>query len=209
MPTGRRMAAIVALGVALTILPFLPLADGSASADTVPYELYCPRSPVGNLVLNDVQTTGTLTPSSLAIGQRFSITNYQTTLLLPNEIVSAAAALGNSVISGTLTTTVHVTGVVRPASLQSSPQSFGVPIPSPIPSSGVTISVPAGPVGPFTARRDAITASVKSPTRLTLNISGSSLTLHCRTYQNNALPTGVVRRPPNRYPITPVIARSP
>lgn len=201
------MAAMVALGAGLILLPFVPLSGGSASADTAPYELYCPGTPVGRLVMNDVQTTGTMVPASPSEGQRFSITDYQTTIPLPIDIVAAAAALGNSVISGTVTSSIHVLGA-RPTKTKVSNQPYSVPIPSPVPTSSLTIAAPARAVGPFTAKRSGITISVESPTRITLVVAGSNLNLRCRSYRDNALPTGITRGAPSSYPTTPVIARS-
>ena len=36
----------------------------SAFADSSAYELFCPGTPVGNIVLNGVITTGTITPAA-------------------------------------------------------------------------------------------------------------------------------------------------
>lgn len=207
MPTHRRMAAIVALGMAPTVLPFLPLSGGSASADTVPYELYCPRTPVGNIVMNDVHTTGTMVPASPTKGQRFTVSNYQTTIPLPIDFVGAAAALGNSVISGTVTSSLHVLGA-RPMNVKIAHQSYSVPIPSPLPESDLSIAPPARSLGPFTAKRSGITVSMKSATRMTMDIAGSNLNLRCTAYPNNASPTGIVGSGPSISPITPVIAES-
>ena len=203
----RRMAALVVLGMALTVFPFLPSSGGSASADTVPYELYCPRTPVGNIVMNDVQTTGTMVPTHPTKGQRFSISNYQITIPLPIEIVGAAAALGNSVISGSVTSSIHVVGA-RPMNVKIARQTYSVPIPSPLPESDLSIAAPVRGIGPFTAKRLGITVTIKSATRLTMNISGSSLNVHCTSYPNNSSPSGIVEGGPSVSPITPVIAES-
>jgi hypothetical protein len=207
MPTRRRMAAIVALGISLTILPFLPLSGGSASAATVPYELYCPRTPVGNIVMNDVETNGTMVPADPTRGQRFTISNYQTTIPLPVEIVGAAAALGNSVISGIVTSSVHVARA-RPMIVKIAHQAYSVPIPSPLPESDLNIGAPAQGIGPFTAKHSGVTVSMGSVTRMTMSISGSNLYLNCKAYSNNSSPTGIVQRGPNGSPIAPVIAES-
>ncbi len=204
------VAVVAAFGSALSLLVSLgPLSGGAASADTVAYELYCPRSQVGNLALNDVTTTGTMTPAMPARGQSFSITDYQERFSLPLDVVGAAAALGNTVISGTFASTVHVTGAT-PATIQTSARSFSVAIPSPLPTSGLSIVVPVPPtaIGRFTAKGRKIAAYQKGPTKLTLSLSGSVLTLRCRAYKNNALPTGIVAHAPGRYAITPVIARN-
>ena len=123
-----------------------------AFADSSPFELYCPGTPVGNIVLNGVVTTGTITPASPASGTQFNLTNYQSTVSLPASIVSAAAALGNSAIAGTATLKVDATGAT-PASVAAPPITINAPIPSPVPSTGLSLVLPstAGTVGPFTA----------------------------------------------------------
>ena len=63
-----------------------------------PYELFCPQTPVGDIVLNEVTTTATLSPPDPSPGQQFSVTNYQSQVPLPASIASAAAALGNTSI---------------------------------------------------------------------------------------------------------------
>jgi hypothetical protein len=207
--TRKRRSVIVALGSSLAFVLIVPLLGGSASADTAAYELYCPGSPIGNLVINNVITTGTMSPSAPARGHAFSITGYQTVFSIPAEIAEAAQALGNTVMAGTYSSYVHVTGA-KPATIQSAVSSFSVPIPNTVPNSGLQIAVPvsAASVGRFTARGHTITAFVKSPTRLTLSISGSTLRLRCRSYRNNALQSGISRRAPNSYRTTPVIARN-
>ncbi len=86
--------AALSLGFAMVIASLAQDSGVPAFADSSTYELYCPGTPVGNIVLNGVVTTGTITPDSLAPGQQFNLTNYQSTVLLPSSIVSAAAALG-------------------------------------------------------------------------------------------------------------------
>jgi hypothetical protein len=207
MPTHRRIAASVALGVALIVLPFLPLTGGSASADTIAYELYCPGTPVGNLVMNGVHTTGTVVPASPTMGQRFTISNFQTTIPLSIDIVGAAAALGNSVISGKVRSSVHMVGA-RLTNVKIAHQAYSVPIPSPLPESALIIAARTRSIGPFRAKRSGITVSMNPATRLTMNISGSNLKLNCQSYPDNTLPTGIVGSGPRSKPITPVVAQS-
>ena len=76
---GRRVAAAMVAGMGTAsggVLLALAAPAGTASADTPPYELYCPGTPVGNIVLNDVVTTGTITPTAPASGQQFNLTHY-------------------------------------------------------------------------------------------------------------------------------------
>src|SRR5579862_987096 len=65
----------------------------SAFADSTPYELFCPGTPVGSIALNGVVTTASITPASPASGGQFSVSNYQTTVNLPAAIVTAEQAL--------------------------------------------------------------------------------------------------------------------
>ncbi|HEY5026604.1 MAG TPA: hypothetical protein VII76_16635, partial [Acidimicrobiales bacterium] len=103
-----------------------------AFADSSAYEVYCPGTPVGNIALNGAITTGTITPASPATGSTFNLTNNGTTVVLPTAIVSAAAALGNSAITGSATLKVDATGAT-PASLAAPPITINAPIPSPVP----------------------------------------------------------------------------
>jgi hypothetical protein len=183
--------------------------QSAASAQPVsgPYELYCPGTPVGNIALNDVVTTGTLSPSDPSAGQTFSLTGYQTTVTLPSAIVSAAAALGNSAIVGTASTTVDVIGAT-PATTPVGPIDINAPIPSPVPGNGLELALPSTPdtLGPFTATSSAITIEEDPSASLSLDVSGSTLNLTCDAYPNNSAATGIVSGAPGGSPITPVIA---
>ncbi len=178
-----------------------------AYADSTPYELYCPHTPVGNFVFNDVVTSGTMTPPDPGAGGTFQLTDYQTTLVLPSSLVGAAAALGDTDMSGTSITQVHATGA-SPSAAPQSTGSFDVPIPSPVPDQGIVIHVPtsSATVGPFTASGENITLTQDKRTRLTLEVSGSALVLNCTAHRNHSEPTGIVRSAPYTPPIAPVIA---
>jgi len=179
----------------------------SAFADSSPYELYCPGTPVGNIALNGVVTTGTITPASPAAGTQFNLTNYQSTVSLPSAIASAAAALGNSAIVGTATLKVDATGAT-PASVAGPPVTINAPIPSPVPATGVSLVLPSTPgsVGPFTASGGAISLTVDPAIALGLVVSGSTLNLTCTPYPNNAVASGIVAAAPTSPKASPVIA---
>jgi hypothetical protein len=178
-----------------------------AFADSSAYELYCPGTPVGNIVLNGVVTTGTITPASPASGGQFNLTNYQSTVSLPTSIVSAAAALGNSAIVGMATLKVDATGAT-PASIAAPPITINAPIPSPVPATGLSLVLPstAGTVGPFTASGGAISLTVDPAVALSLTVSGSNLALTCTPYPNNSAATGIVQAAPTAAKASPVIA---
>jgi hypothetical protein len=206
---GRAICVRSAAGIFLGLSTLAVATIASpAFANTSPYELYCPGSPVGNLVLNGVVTSGTISPADPAPGTPFHVTGYQTTLTLPNSIVSAAAALGNTDIAGTATTRIDANGAT-PSSIAHGTMAFDVPIPMSIPDQGLTIDLPpsATTLGPLTASSTDMTISVGGPTTLTLNVSGSSLALNCIAYPNDSATTGIVRGRPRAKPALPVIAR--
>ena len=180
---------------------------GGASADTAPYELYCPGTPVGDISLNDVVTSGTISPSSLNVGDQFSVTNYQTSVNLPAQLASAAASLGNTDISGQATTQLDATGA-SPATMGSGTLNFDVAIPSAIPDNGLTLAVPSTPVtlGPFTATGTSISIAEDSSATLSLVVSGAALALTCTAYPNDSVPTGISTTTPTASPISPVLA---
>ncbi len=181
-----------------------------AFADSAAYELYCPGTPVGTIVLNDVVTTGTLTPASPASGQAFTITNYQTKVTIPYSIASAAAALGNTAIMGTATGKLDAVSGATPSSVTGSALSFNQPLPTPVPQSGIQLLVPATPgtVSGFTASGGQVSIAQDSATSLTLTVSGAPLTLTCTAYPNNSSTTGIGGAKPSAATISPVIATS-
>ena len=181
----------------------------SAFADSSAYELFCPGTPVGNIGLNGVITTGTITPASPAAGQQFNLTNWATTVNIPMAIANAAAALGNSAIAGTATTKIDATGATPP-SISSGTLTINAPLPSPVPAAGINLNLPspAATIGPFTASGGAITLTVDPAISLTLVVSGSNLNLTCKPYPNNTTPSGIVPSTPTATPASPVIATS-
>ena len=66
--TGRHHLAVRSGGAALALCASVlvvvtsPEFVSPAFADSAPYELYCPGTPVGDIALNDVVTTGTVSP---------------------------------------------------------------------------------------------------------------------------------------------------
>ncbi len=205
---GVRVGSVF-LAMSFTIV-LIVSAQGTGSpafASTVPYELYCPGTPVGNIVFNDVVTSGTISPSNPAPGETFQVTGYQTTLELPSAIAGAAQALGNSDISGTATSQIDVRGA-SPSSASSGIATFDVPIPSPIAARGMELTFPnpAETIGPFTASEPEISVTQDKDATLTLVVSGSTLALNCIAYKNKSESSGIVSSSPSTRPIFPVIA---
>ncbi|HUA95639.1 MAG TPA: hypothetical protein VMB82_08935, partial [Acidimicrobiales bacterium] len=210
--TAGRLALAGLISVSLGLVAIVGgLVSGSgqpAFADTNPYELFCPSTPVGDIALNDVVTSGTISPSAPSGGGEFNLTNFQSQVSIPAQIVSAAAALGNSAITGTATVGVDATGA-SPSTISAGTLTINSPIPSPVPSSGLQLSLPTTPatIGPFTAGSSGtISLTVDPNVSLTLDVSGSNLSLTCNPYPNNAEATGIVSSAPSVSEAAPVIA---
>jgi len=182
-----------------------------ASATTsTSYELYCPGTPIGNVVMNSVVTSGTITPVRAASHHHFTVTGYQISVPFPQSFVAAAAALGNKAIRGTATTTLDASGAT-PSSVTRSSLHFATPIPTPLPTEGLIVHVPnrAKTIGVFTASGGKIAVSQDEHVTLRWLISGSRLNLACTSYPNNSAPTGITDAAPVANPIAPLIATSP
>ena len=210
----RRLGAIVLLGavggtMAVAASALVESAP-SAFADTAPFELYCPGTPVGTIVLNGAVVTGKISPAAPASGTQFNLTGFQTTVTLPAAIAQATQALGNTAVQGSAGATVQATGAT-PASIATGDIAFNATIPNPIPASGLALAIPATPqnVGPFTATGGAVTLSLGSTASLKVSVTPGSppLALSCKAYANNAIPTsGITSSTPPGSPITPQIA---
>jgi hypothetical protein len=179
------VAAIAAAGMWAVVESAAP-----AFADSQPYELYCPGTPVGNVVINDVVTTATISPANPSAGQQFNVTNYQTKLTLVSQIAKTAAAIQPN-IQGTATATLDASGAT-PATQQVPPVTINTPIPNGG-TNGVPLALPATPesVGPFTASSGAVTISQDKTAQLTLTINGSPIKTTCTAYPNDSNPTGL------------------
>ena len=205
---GTAGFALLLLGTAI-IVSVGAQTSASALAASGPYELYCPGTPVGNVVLNDATTSGTLSPAAPTSGQQFSLTGYQTVVNLPASLASAAGAIQPN-LEGSATAQVDATGAT-PATTSVGPLDFNVPIPSPVPTNGVGLSLPSTPqtVGPFTATSSDIAIQEDPSASLSLTISGSPLALTCTAYPNDSVtPSGITTTAPTASPIAPVIAAS-
>jgi hypothetical protein len=183
------------------------LSSPASATTSAPYELYCPGTPVGDIVINDVVTSGDISPSAPASGDQFSVTNFQTALTIPSSLASAAAALGSRFIKGTATSTINASGAT-PSSVFRSALRFHTRIPSPVPEAGVLIHFPVrkGQIGDFTATGGPITISQGGPTTLRWEVAGSTLTLACTAYPNDSEQSGITDTGPTTNPISPVIA---
>jgi hypothetical protein len=206
---GRRivLATMPLVAGCATIVGVLVPRAPAAFADSQPFEEYCPGTPVGDIALNNATATATITPASPASGQQFNVTNFQVTVNLPSNIVGAAAALGNSAITGQAIAQIDATGAT-PANIKSSPYPINAPIPSPVPAAGLNLLLPATPttVGPFTASGGPITLTLDSSAQISVTVSGSSLNLTCTAYPNNTVPSGIVTAKPTGSATAPQLA---
>jgi len=163
---------------------------------------------VGSIALNDAVTSATLAPTAPSAGQSFTLTGYQTVVNLPASLASAAAAVSpGQPLAGSATAQIDASG----ATPAKTPQqlTFSVPFPSPIPASGVSLSLPATPatVSGFTATSGAITIQEDASASLSLTVAGSALALTCTAYPNDDIATsGITTATPTGSPIAPVIA---
>ncbi len=180
---------------------------GTPTTVTGAYELYCPGTPVGDVVLNDAVTSATLSPAAPAVGQSFTLTGYQTVVNLPSSLADTAASLQPN-LEGSATAQIDATGAT-PATTPEGPLDFNVPIPSPSPTQGWPCRCPstAATVSGFTATGAQITIQEDSSASLTLTISGAPLSLTCTAYPNDTVtPSGITTSTPSASPIAPVIA---
>ena len=67
---GRAVAAVITglVGGCGGMFALFAASATPAFADSSAYELYCPGTPVGNIALNGVVTTGTITPAVTGVG---------------------------------------------------------------------------------------------------------------------------------------------
>ena len=171
------------------------------------YELYCPGTPVGNVVLNDAMTSATVSPAAPKPGQSFSVTGYQTVVNLPASLASAAGALQPD-LTGSASTQIDASGAT-PAKTPQGPFNFDVTIPNPVPDTGVALSLPNTPstISGFTATSGAITIQQDASASLSLTVAGNALALTCTAYPNNSVtPSGITTDAPTASPLAPVIA---
>ncbi len=224
---GRRKAVITrvallgasALLLGASMLTASLIIGGEASpafADTAPYELYCPGTPIGNIVFNDVVTTGTLSPANPS-GTFFSIAGFQVQLNLPADVVSVLQAMGATAVTGSYTTPLGGTLTGTPAG----PYTFDVPIPASVPSSGLAVDIPASPTfvpgglePPETIPPDDpippsnASISIGNPS-ITFDLPGGPSTVTCNVFPDDSIATsGITTQAPTATTIAPVLAQA-
>ena len=176
--SSRRGRAVAAVVVGLVgsggVFALFAASAPSAFADSSPYELYCPGTPVGNIALNNVVTTGTITPAAPASGATFNLTNYQSTVS-PAELDRVRRRR-----PGELGDRGH--GHAEGRRHRRHPGERRRPAPSPstrpsrarCPPTGLSLTLPSTPgtVGPFTASGGAISLTVDPAISLALERVG-------------------------------------
>ena len=212
--TSQVSSTTVSSTTTTTTLPTTPTSQSSTTTTassvriTGPYELYC-IFPLKNVVLNDVTTSATTTPTNPTIGEQFNVT-YQTFINIPQSFLTPTQPLQPQ-LEGTATFQVDASGAM-PGTTSVGAFDFDVTIPSPVPSDGIDLSLPTSPetVGPFTATSSHITIRQDTNTTLTVDAgpgSASPLTLACSSYPNDTNPTsGSTSATPSGPTIYPIIA---
>ena len=209
MPSG----SATGIPPGLPISPVVAFAGSSppppaTSAVTGPYELYCPHTPVGDLVFNGVTTSASITPSTLSAGDQFEVTNYETDIPVPSGAVSAAAGLGNDSFDGLAASDVDAYGAT-PSQVATGSMGFDLPIPNPVPTSALQLEIPSSPTtaGPFTASAGPITIAQDQSMLVVAELSGKAFKMSCTAFPNDSIATsGSTNTPPSATPIRPVIA---
>lgn len=111
-PIEPIIAVASASGTPVTTTPTVPTGPPGTGDQTpgAPYEMYCPGTPVGDIAVNDVVTTGSISPTSLNEGDSFQVNNLQTQFTIPQSVAQQAEDLGLSSLSGDLSFFLDVTG---------------------------------------------------------------------------------------------------
>ncbi|HTT85758.1 MAG TPA: GDSL-type esterase/lipase family protein [Acidimicrobiales bacterium] len=209
------------LGVSfVTVSLLLGSSTPPAFADTAPYELYCPSTPVGNIVLNDVVTTGTLSPANPS-ARPFSVAGFQVQLTLPPSVVSALQAQGATSITGTYGSQLLPGGSTQGEPATAGPLAFDVAIPSPVPTSGLPVDIPSSPttvngffatpetIGPDQPVPPSDVSVALGPPTLTVSLPSGPFTVTCANYANDAIATsGITTQAPVGTPFAPTISQS-
>ncbi|HVA04707.1 MAG TPA: hypothetical protein VMU64_13305, partial [Acidimicrobiales bacterium] len=212
---------VMSSGLAQAIPPGLPISPVIAAAGSVPtpttvpagavtgpYELYCPHTPVGDLVFNDVTTSATISPGTLSAGNQFQVSGYQTDIPIPVGAVTAAVGLGNGSFDGLAASSVDAYGAT-PSQVPTGSMGFDVPIPNPVPSSGLALDIPSSPttVGPFTATGGPVTIAQDQSVLVVAKLSSKAFKMSCTAFPNDSIATsGSTSTPPAATPIRPIIA---
>ena len=95
---GIAGATALLAGSAMLVDAGVQALTAPAFADSGQFELFCTGSPVGNIALNDVVISGSLSPASPAAGQQFSLVGVQAQVPVPADVtvISAYAAQSRS-----------------------------------------------------------------------------------------------------------------
>lgn len=157
-------------------LGFASPAGAAVSTATINYACTFPILGAETLAVTITETA----PSSVTPGQSFSLTDVQSTTVLPSSLVSTLTLLGSSV-SGTVTTFDVDATNATPATLNAAatPISFGpVTLTS---GDSATIVAPSTPetVGPFTAGSSGTIAITPGDLDMTTVLGGNSYAVTC------------------------------
>ena len=189
-------------------------AKGPGTQLTGPYQLYCPATQIGDVVLNGATSVATMDPPNPTAGSTFEVKGYQTTVVLPAALAGAAAGLNNGHLSGTAQATINVAGATPP-SVSSGTLSFDLTIPSdnqnPV---DLVLPTTAADLGQFKATSSGITVTQDAGVSLSIDVPMSNpIALTCTSFPNNTADTQPppddsmgTTEPPISQSINPVIA---
>lgn len=178
------------------------------------YELYCPATAFGDVVIS-ATTTATLSPAHPHGDQKFYVKAVQEKITFAQGLAQGLASL--TALLGTASLVLQTAGAT-PASLATPVYQFTITLPKKAPAAGFKFSVPAAagaPIGPFTASAAKVAVSVSKSQKLTLSLDAKGqqpFPLSCTSF-----PTGTAKtkpgepwagagQPPATEAIAPVIA---
>lgn len=215
-----RGTAIVAVTLMVTAWPMAAPNPAGAAGSPSPapkltgaYELYCPATVLGDVVINAI-TVATLSPAHPKPEQKFYLKGLQERVTFAAGLAQGLATL--SPLSGSAALVLHLGGA-RPATAKSQDFHFTVTIPRTVASSGLKFGVPTAPasMGPFTATGADVVISQDKRQVLSLALGAGGqekVALTCTSFPPGTAatkpgtPWSGAGQPPLSKAISPVIA---
>jgi len=220
-----RIVLFVSVSCAAATVAASPLAAAAPArsvpkALTGPYELYCPGTVLGSLVLH-ASAKASFAPSRPHPGQRFTMTGAQVQVHFPAGLAEGLKPF--SPMEGTVTASLQLLGAT-PSAINFS-KALSIVFPASVPAAGTSFVVPktAATLGPFTATSNSLWAEMGSDVDMSLTVSFKEGTksvpfpvkLDCQSFPVGAVsvsaqdPWDATSTPPASKAIDPVIAMAP
>jgi len=203
-----------ALHPQLTAQPQLAKAVSGAAKLTGAYQLYCPKTAFGDVVIG-VTTVASLSPSQPGAGVKFYVKGVQEKITFPQGLAQGLASLGT--LLGTASLVLHAPGAT-PASMATPVFHFTINLPKKPPAAGLKFSAPAAPappMGPFTAGTSKVVVEEDKTQKLTLALDAKGqqpFPMSCTSFPPGTAktkpgePWAGAGEPPSSEAIEPVIA---